>query len=83
MIKHENQEKIKNLQKFNNELTQKLNNLDEKLQSTTIGKYFNEQNEKEFNEKGYVKLPFLNATEIEYLKKKFFDCLNASNSVLE
>lgn len=34
--------------------------------------------EKEFNEKGYVKLPFLNATEIEYLKKKFFDTIAQS-----
>ena len=34
--------------------------------------------EKEFNEKGYVKVPFLSGEEIEYLKKKFFDTIEES-----
>ncbi len=34
--------------------------------------------EKEFNEKGYIKVPFLNANEIEFLKAKFFETIEES-----
>lgn len=34
--------------------------------------------EKEFNQKGYVKIPFLNTEEINYLKKMFFDTIAES-----
>lgn len=34
--------------------------------------------EAEFNRKGYAKVPFLNAEEIEYLKKMFFDTIAES-----
>ncbi len=34
--------------------------------------------EKEFNEKGYVIVPFLNAEEIDYLKAKFFETIELS-----
>jgi hypothetical protein len=34
--------------------------------------------ENEFNYKGYVKVPFLNAEEVDYLKKMFFDTLHLS-----
>ena len=37
-----------------------------------------EKLEKEFNEKGYVKVPFLSAEEIEQLKKAFFDTIAES-----
>lgn len=34
--------------------------------------------EKEFNQKGYVKIPFLNSEEIEHLKSMFFDTIAES-----